>query len=223
MLDHHLQRAIIHKLAFTPSASFSELKPDDVDNKLFTYHLKKTTSSGYVQKSEDGQYSLTPDGRRLSTGVLDKQQALVTERPLSALFLVIRRKSDGAWLLYTRKTHPMLGYKGFMHVRPNAAEDIAMTARNQVREKTGLVGSFTALGGGYVRIFKRDELESFTHFTLLYCNDAEGELVQNDAHSEFYWDINPDFEQGTMFPTTITLKKAYDRGEPFFVEKTFTI
>src|SRR6185312_1812671 len=100
MLDHHIQRTIVYKLSFMPSARFSDLKPDDIENKLFTYHLKKVISEGFVSKSEDGTYALTPVGRRLSTGVIKDYQALIVERPLSALFLVIRRKSDNAWLLY---------------------------------------------------------------------------------------------------------------------------
>lgn len=223
MLDHHIQRSIIHKLAFIPEASFSELKPGELDNKLFTYHLKKTVSSGYVAKSADGKYSLTPEGRRLSTGVMEKNQTLVVERPLSALFLVIRRKSDGAWLLYRRKTHPMLGYTGFMHVRPNASADIASIAREQCRAKTGLDGEFTALGGGYIRIFDVDNLESFTHFTLLYCDDIQGELDAADDHAQYMWEKDPDFARAEVFPATLLLKDLYERREPFFIDEVYTI
>jgi ADP-ribose pyrophosphatase YjhB (NUDIX family) len=222
-MDHHIQRTIIHKLAFVSEASFSELKPSDIDNKLFTYHLKKTILEGYVQKSAKGLYSLTPEGRRLSTGVKEKQRALVTERPLSALFLIIRRKEDSAWLLYKRKTHPMLGFHGFMHLRPNASESISETAAKQVQEKTGLQGTFTALGGGYVRVFEGDTLESFTHFTLLYCNDIQGELIQNDEHVEFFWCTNPHWQDPSFFPTTQILKEKYEAGQPFFIEETYQI
>ena len=46
MLDHHIQRQIVYQLAFVDSLRFGELKPDDLDNKLFTYHLKKVVSAG---------------------------------------------------------------------------------------------------------------------------------------------------------------------------------
>jgi hypothetical protein len=227
MLDHHIQRGIVFKLAFMPSARFSDLQPDDVENKLFAYHLKKVVSEGYVAKSENGLYALTPEGRRLSTGVLDDHQALVVERPLSALFLVIRRKnnSDNAWLLYRRATHPMLGYQGFMHCHPSSLIDSALAAQEQCRARTGLSGEFTPLGGGYIRVYQEDKLESFTHFTLLYCDDIQGELLQNDSHAEYFWSTepDPDFSAENMFPSTVMLKQYYEAKQPFFVEKTFTI
>ncbi len=117
----------------------------------------------------------------------------------------------------------MLGYKGFMHCHPSAANDCQIVAREQCLKKTGLVGNFTALGGGYVRVYQGDKLESFTHFTLLYCDDAQGELAQNDNHAEYFWELDPDFTSKEMFPTTPLLKQLYDGKQPFFVDKTFTI
>ncbi len=223
MLDHHLQRSIVYQLAFLPSGRFSELKPADIDNKLFTYHLKKVVGEGYVSKSEAGLYSLTPEGRRLSTGVKADYQALIVERPLSVLFLVIRRRSDGAWLFYKRNTHPMLGYAGFMHCQPTAIGDTAQAAQTQCEKKTGLRGIFTPLGGGYLRVFEKDTLESYTHFTLLYCDAVEGELEQLDKQAEYFWVLEPDFTDKELFPSTESLHKAYVEGKPFFLEKTFTI
>jgi hypothetical protein len=223
MLDHHIQRSIVYKLSFIHSARFSDLQPDDVENKLFTYHLKKVLNEGYIIKSADGLYALTPEGRRLSTGVLEDHQALVVERPLSTLFLVIRRKSDNAWLLYRRGTHPMLGYEGFMYSPPSYLVDTQQAAEEQCLARTGLKGTFTALGGGYIRIYHKDQLESFTHFTLLYCNDIEGELLQNNSHAEYFWSQEPDFTSEHMFPSSPMLRQFYEDKNPFFTEMTFSI
>lgn len=223
MLDHHLQRSIVYKLAFTPSARFSELKPDIVDNKLFTYHLKKTVQEGLVTKSDDGVYTLTPEGRRVSTGALDKEQALITERPLSALFLIIRRKSDGAWLLYRRGTHPLINQVGFMHCLPSFMSSASEAAAEQCQAKTGLIGVFTPLGGGFVHVFNGDALESYTHFTLLYCDDIQGELNPSDQKASYFWETEPDFSDTQIIPTTQLLKGYYEAKQPFFVEKTFRI
>lgn len=223
MLDHHLQRSIVYKLAFTPSARFSDLKPDTVDNKLFTYHLKKVLQEGLAVKSEEGVYILTPEGRRVSTDALDKEQALITERPLSALFLVVRRKSDDAWLLYKRGTHPLIGQNGFMHCLPSYLSSVTEAASEQCEAKTSLIGDFTALGGGYIHIFRDSELESYTHFTLLYCDDIQGELQPRDKKASYEWVFEPDFTASSMIPTTGILKKLYEAKQPFFIEKTFHI
>jgi hypothetical protein len=227
MLDHHLQRSIVYRLAFTSGLRFSELKPDVIDNKLFDYHLKKVVAAGYVMKTNDGLYALTAEGRLLGIRALTMQPALADQAE-SVLFLIIRQSSDDAWLFYKRSTHPMLGFSGFMHATPNAFEDCTTTAQKACLEKTGLSGAFTVMGSGYSRIFNhQDELESFTHFTVLSCEDAQGQLSEHDEFANYYWDEKPDFQAATMFPSTQLLYEQYEAskqsGQPFFIEQRFSI
>lgn len=221
MLDHHIQRSIVYHLAFAPSIRFSELKPDDIDSKLFTYHLKKTIVAGLVIKNTDGTYSLTAEGRRVGKGALKKQNRLIN-RAYSILLLAIRR-SDGAWLLYRRPTHPLIGLTGFMQAQPIASADITETATNECREQTGLIGTFSVHGHGYFRIYHDGTLESFIHFTLLTCDDIKGELVHGSKKTDFYWDAAPDFQSQEMLPTMETLR--YMLGQPvgIFVDKKFNL
>ena len=222
MFDHHLQRSIVYKLAQTDSMRFSELKPDVIDNKLFTYHLGKVVSSGYVIKNAQGLYTLTPKGRRLGVRVLESQQALVDHAD-SVLFLVIRRKLDGAWLLYRRHAHPLIARAGFMHGIPNSFEESVETAKRVCFENTNLDCSFRALGGGYFRVYDKDELESFTHFTLMVCDNAKGELAQNDPLAEYFWELKPDYSSPDMLPNMALLADLYSHNKPFFIERTFYI
>lgn len=219
MLDHHIQRSLVYKLALSSGLRFSELKPADIENKLFDYHLKKVLQAGYVAKQEDGSYALTPEGRRLGVHVLDNVQALV-DRAYSVLFLVIRRKTDGAWLLYKRKAHPLMGKIGFMHATPNSSALVTETAHTSCMEKTGLDCEFVPLGSGYFRIFNQDQLESFTHFTLLVCEDAQGELRQKDSLAEYTWFEAIDPEEKNLLPNMPTLLELYQAQKPFFVDKT---
>lgn len=220
MLDHFIQRDIIYKLSFADSLRFSELKPDQIENKLFSYHLKKVVSSNLIEKLDDGSYRLTKTGRRVSTGVKDKAQALVTERPYSVLFLVIRRKIDGAWLIYKRPIHPMKGYQGFMHCNPSQLVDSESVAKQQCKLKTGLDCNFKVLGGGYFRIFDDEGLESFTHFSLLYCDEAVNELTNT---SDYAWEIAPDFNSKSFFPSTPALYSAYLKKQTFYIEETYHV
>lgn len=217
MLDHHIQRAILYRLALVPGLRFSELKPDELENKLFTYHLKKVVSAGFVVKSIEGLYELTPEGRRLGAHVLDKTEARV-DRAYSVLFLVVRNKA-GAWLLYKRKSHPLLGKVGFMHTTPNAAEEIAITAKTALRTKTGLNGSFKVLGSGFFRIYEKSELESFTNFTLLVCEDASGSLQTNDELADYFWSETLDDYRSNLLPNMRILIEKYTAGKLFFLER----
>lgn len=222
MLDHHLQRGIVYRLALEDNLRFSELKPETIDNKLFTYHLKKVVSAGYVSKNEDGRYSLTAEGRRLGIRVLSDFQTLA-DRAHSVLFLVIRRKSDKAWLLYKRKIQPLVNRVGFMHVTPSPDESVLVTASKLCNERTELKCEFEPLGNGYFRMFSGDELESFTHFTLLVCEDAVGELKQGNEYSDYFWEDKPDFTDSNMLPNMKSLVAKYEAGESFFLEETLQI
>ena len=222
MLEHHLQRDIVYRLAFAPGMRFSELKPDSIESKLFTYHLKKVVSAGYVAKTDNGQYELTPEGRRLGLRVNDTQYMSV-DRAYSVLFLAIRRKHDGAWLLYRRNTHPLFGLTGFMHATPSALRTTPEQAALECKEKTGLSGDFKIVSSGYFRVFIGEELESFTHFTLLVCDDIQGELVSDSKLADYYWDVNPNFASPAMLPNMAELSRLYSDDTVTFIEKTFRI
>ena len=221
MLDHHIQQAIVHKLAFADRLRFSELKPDDIENKLFDYHLKKVIRAGYVTKTDDGLYALTHEGRKKDITSYKKENVSFI-RAHSTLILIIRRQ-DGAWLLYQRHTHPLRGLKGFMHCTPSSSLSSPEQAAKDCEIKTGLTGDFKVLGNGYFRIFEGDKLESFTHFTLLFCNNILGELVQNSEYAEYFWQETPDFTASDMLPTTACLSELYAKDKTFHIEKTFVI
>jgi hypothetical protein len=222
MLEHHIQKAIVYKLAFSPGLRFSELKPDDLDNKLFDYHLKLVIRAGLVKKDENGLYSLTSEGKRVGVGVIDKQ-FLALDRAHSVVFLIVRHKSDNAWLLFKRKTHPLLGEIGFMHVNPVVEKNIFETAKEELLAKTGLKADFTYIGGGFFKIFHGSELESYTHFTVLAAKEVEGELVQNSEKGEYFWQADIKQIEEKLLPTAKELADQYLTGQQFFVEKTFNL
>ena len=222
MLEHHIQKAIVYKLAFSQGLRFSQLKPGELDNKLFDYHLKLVIRAGLVEKNNDGLYTLTSEGRRVGVGVLDKQ-FMALDRAHSVLFLVIRRQSDGAWLLFKRQTHPLLGKIGFMHVNPEIGKDVFSSAHDELLAKTGINAMFNYIGSGYFTVYEGDDLESYTHFTALVATDASGELAQDSEKGEYFWQADIKSVESELLPTAKTLIDYYESGQPFFIEKTFRI
>lgn len=219
MLDHYLQRDIVYRLAFSEGERFSELKPGDIENKLFTYHLKKVVAAGYAEKGEDGLYRLTPEGRRVGVGAF-REHHMSYDRAYSILILAVQR-ADGAWLLYRRNTHPLIGMSGFMHTTPIAEQNAPERARAELLAKTGLEASFSVVGSGFFRFYDEGELESFTHFTLLKGYDAHGELQQSSEVAEYYWDTAPDFEAETMLPNMPMLHRHIQADSFQFIEETY--
>lgn len=63
-VDHYLQSDIIQQLfGAENSLSFSQLKPDGVENSLFMYHMRKLEDRGIVERSDNG-FRLTSVGVR---------------------------------------------------------------------------------------------------------------------------------------------------------------
>jgi hypothetical protein len=222
MLEHHIQKAIVYKLAFSPGLRFSELKPAELDNKLFNYHLKLVVKSGLVKKDDAGLYVLTSKGRRVGVGALDKQFADL-DRAHSVVFLIVQRQVDNAWLLFRRLTHPLINQAGLIHVNPLAKQAIIHTAQDQLCETTGIKGSFTYVGNGYFKVYKDAGLESFTHFTVLACQNALGELQNHNPKGEYFWCSDLKAIQNDLLPTAQVILEQYLTGQTFFVDQTFNL
>lgn len=221
MLDHHIQKQIVYALAFADALRFSELKPDDLENKAFDYHLKKVIAAGYVTKTDDGLYTLTSEGKRVGKGALKQQKRLI-DRAYSILLLAARRPEDDAWLLVRRKSQPLIDLKGLPGFQPTVDLPILQTVERAMAD-IGLAGTYNVHGHGYFRISRRGELESFTHFTLLTSNDIQGALRQNSSLVEYYWDTDPDFAAPDMLPNMQTLRKMLAAPAGCFAEQTFDI
>lgn len=62
--DHHIQAKILQQLfGSLEPVSFSHLKPAEIENSLFMYHVRKLEDRGLVARTDSG-FTLTPDGAR---------------------------------------------------------------------------------------------------------------------------------------------------------------
>lgn len=220
MLEHHIQKSIIKALARRDSSRFSDLRPADIENKAFDYHLKQLLIDKLVIKNSSGEYELTALGRKLAVSATSnlKERA---ERAFSVLFLVVR--SEKGWLMYRRKSHPLKDRVGFMHARPVVGETVQETAKRICREKTGLDCSFIYRASGYFTVFKGSDVESYTHFTLLVADGAQGDLTPNDDSADYYWELEPNFSAVDMLPNMKDLVKLLSSKNEIFLEKTYQI
>ena len=222
MLEHHLQKEILFKLVTSPSARFAELKPAGVDGNIFTYHLQQLIKQKYVVKEKNGTYGLTSLGKAVGINILLSPKELL-EQAHSVFFIIVRDK-DGRWLLRKRLAHPMYGKIGFVHGEPNAHESLSVSAKKALKERTGLTATFTPMGSGYIRIFNGEDLESFTHFTLLRAHDLTGTLVKIKGNGENIWLDKPDFKSEEMIPSMSDLGQVIEDGaSKIFVELEYQV
>lgn len=110
-----------------------------------------------------------------------------------------------------------------MHARPSMSEIITETAARVTKEQTGLTAKFKVCGHGYFRVFEGGNLESFTHFTLLVCEDASGELQVSDEFAEYEWVSDPDFSAKDMLPNMADLARLYQSKTNDFLEKEYKL
>ena len=218
MIEHHIQKTIVYTLAHSDGLRFSELQPEGIENKLFSYHLNKVVFQGLVKKDSD-IYKLTEEGRSLWQQAV-KDQKWFAELPHSAALLIIRRIDDGAWLLARRVRQPLKGQIGLPYAQPMPNETLAESATKTMQMYAGLDLDFEYRGSGYMRMFDGQELDSFLHFTLHVCEAAEGDLDQNNDLTEFFWEAEPDFNSDEMIKSIPAIIEAYESGEQFFIEET---
>ncbi len=212
MLEHHIQKHIVDQLAHTEKLSFSDLKPDNLDNNAFNYHLKNLLRDGFINKIDEG-YRLSSEGRRLWRRLQERPEDF-SVRAISVLFLAV--KNQGKWLLYRRKTHPLLGKVGFMHAYPSHQSSITAAAQDALQKATGLNAEFRVIGSGFFRTYAGEQLESFTNFTMLTADQSSGELLQNGEDAEFFWVSELEPNSDDYLPNMKLLVNAMNDSNSYF-------
>lgn len=204
-----------------PQARFADLKPKNLDNNIFTYHLHQLMTQKLVIKNDDGLYELTSHGKFASIDTIYSPHEIL-ELAYDILLLVVKDE-DGRWLLRRRLSDPLFGLWGFAHAEPTAYEHTPETATRVLLEKTGLSATFTVKGSGYFRVKKGDDLESFTHFTLLCSHNVSGDLLESQGNGDNAWFENPDFSDKSMIPSTAKLAALSQKPNHFFIEMDYDI
>lgn len=99
-LDHHLQSQVVQQLVHHGEQSFSQLKPDGVENSLFMYHMRKLIARGIVAKTAGG-FALTAEGARWANKTEANIRVAELPRPMAQLIII----RDGHILLSERVDH----------------------------------------------------------------------------------------------------------------------
>ncbi len=219
MLDHHIQREIHHRLSHTKSLRFSELQPEGIENKLFDYHLKKTLSSGLIEKNDDGSYSLSATGRRIGPETLKDVKTAVDKA--YSLLLIAMRHPDGTWLLLRRTTFPQIDKVGFLQVKPVAGRPVLDQATEYLLGLGISSPTVHVHAHGYLTALDPQEaVESFVHFTLLR---AEYAALPPQLPEGYTWVKQSDFKSHDMLASTNVLLKLLEAPAGGFVDSTFQL
>lgn len=214
---HHIQKAILNNLATVESLRYSELKPDELDGNVFGYHLKQLIADKYVAKTDDGDYSLTLLGRNY---IVHRY-----EDPLAqahTIFLIVIRRGD-SWLMRRRLVQPLLGMSGFVHGEPQAGTRTIETARERLKDKTGLDVDLQIYSGGLITIRKNNQIESYSHAIILSGTTTDDVSIGSDATGEQFWSTIQDVEahQDEFLPSCLAIMQRIEAGDMSYFELSY--
>lgn len=186
LMLHHIRRSVLDKLATAEYMRYGELKPKDLAGNVFNYHLKGLIVDNSVQKNETGDYSLTQLGRNY---IVHRHENLA-QSAHSIFLIVLKRQSE--YLLRRRNVQPLIGYTGFIHGEPEVGVDIIHTAAKRLYNKAGINDvHLSVVGSALIAQYHADELQSFSHATIIYGQTGQNIEVENDATGQNFWaDLN---------------------------------
>lgn len=197
---HHIRKSILGTLATADSRRYGELKPENLDGNVFTYHLKQLINDKFITKQDDGAYALLPRGKDYI--VHRYEDALLQAH--SILLIAVRRGDE--WLMRERLVQPLIGMAGFVHGEPVANEPVVNSATRRFSEKTGYDIPLTIHSSGLIRVRRGDTIESFSHAILL-TGETSQHIIPNisDKTGRHFWLHESDMHHPGILPSCADL------------------
>lgn len=221
-LRHPIQLEILQYLLFHPKSRFSEVKPQEMDNSKFTFHMDQLIDQGLVNKTPDGTYRLSPYGKDEANRFDPDADLPRIQSKVSAIFCC-KNTQTGKWLQYTRKKEPYFDHQGFPTGKVQLGENFTQTAERELQEETGLVGKATLLTIIHVIVKdkKTDDLLEDKVMGVCLIEDPEGSTASHKEGAFFWTDTLLPTNQLPL-PETEIITKILSREETFIEHTLYT-
>jgi ADP-ribose pyrophosphatase YjhB (NUDIX family) len=187
---HPIQQSVLETLRGAPDGlRYARMKPADVENDLYNYHLQYLLKQGLVAKQSE-HYVLTTDGKKylVDLNPLD-EQGESSRFKMASLCVLTRETAKGVdFLCQRRARQPFAGEQGFIGGGIWRGELAADAAARRLREEAGLVAEFKHVG--LIRKIRFDasgELYSDILFHLCFSDTYSGRLVHKNKYGEHEW------------------------------------
>jgi hypothetical protein len=120
-----------------------------------------------------------------------------------------------------RAVQPLLGYCGFIHGEPEAGVDIVQTATNRLVDKTGIPDvQLAVVGSALITQYQANELQSFSHATILYGQTERDITVEDDSTGHNFWARLGSVEK--LLPSCADIIEMIDK-ERTWLERTYML
>ncbi|MFA6982243.1 MAG: NUDIX domain-containing protein [Patescibacteria group bacterium] len=218
---HTIQLKILRDLLFSDSARYSEIKPIDMENSQFVFHLEKLIESGLIEK-EDIAYRLTDAGKeyanKIDTDIVKiSHQAKVT----TILCAIKENPTSKEYLIYKRLKNPFYGCMGFPTEKPKWGETMEEAAKRGLAEEASLDGTPVLFAIRHYLVYS-DQNGSLLEDKIMHAFmfvDPTGDLKGN-LEGDYQWVKEKDLEK-TVEPQLEEFPEILEALTKFKKEVTF--
>jgi ADP-ribose pyrophosphatase YjhB (NUDIX family) len=184
---HPIQLHILRKLLFAPVLRYSEMKPIEMENSQFVFHLDKLLEERIVRKEDEG-YRLSEKGKEFANRMDDSVVSMRLQPKTTTVFCPVRLVSgEREFLLHTRLKNPFYGCQGFAAHKVWFGELLGEVVETGLFEETGLRGVGELFAIRHFRVFTASS--ELVEDKIMYAYrflDVAGVLKSGDE-GEFEW------------------------------------
>lgn len=185
---HPIQMKILKKLLFSQSLRYLELKPAEIENNQFDFHLDQTIKDEFIQKSGN-QYLLTQIGKEFANRMdTDKVQIAKQAKISIVVFPTKMIKGTLHYLIYTRLKQPFYNCQGFLSGKVMYGEQVLDSAKRELKEETNLDSKVKIVCIKHYLVFDKLSKELVEDKFMFFClaKNPKGKLVSGDE-GKYEW------------------------------------
>jgi ADP-ribose pyrophosphatase YjhB (NUDIX family) len=182
---HPIQLAILERLRLAPEGlRYARIRPEQVENDLYNYHLQYLIKEGLVAKKDD-RYVLATDGKKYVVEL----NPLTDRFKLAAVALLTRQGKNGLEILYQQRLRqPFVGEQSLVGTGIRRGELAHQAAARCLMTKAGLAAEFKLFGlMRKIKFDKQGDLYSDILFHICISDQHEGELMTRNEYGEHGW------------------------------------
>ena len=161
-----------------------------MESDLFKFHLRSLVRLGYIEKSLEGTYRLTPIGKELANN-LDKSKRAIQKQPKLSVLIIVSRITDNKteYLIQKRSRNPYFDYYGVLSGPIRWGDDPEDVAQHELHKQTGLQASFTVRGHYRQKDYAQADntLLEDKLFTVVEAVNVSGEITNSWPGGTNYW------------------------------------
>lgn len=191
---------------------FSQLKPREMENSAFMYHLKRLIQDDYVVQNQDKMYTLTPKGLSyVDTLTFSNHKPRMQPKVIGIIAL---RDSQGRYLLAKRLQQPTIHTWMLPSGKQHIGESPDSHAARQLAEWMSQIIPLKRRGFMDLRIYHRGEL--VTHIAAhVYSGEYTGAAPNRSSKFVFEW--HPLAAKIDYTPGTYELLEQLENKDEFFL------